>query len=70
MDVEKCKRDAEALYKAGEGKWGVETSEFRRILNLRSVPQLRCIIDQYSKVRVRLLVRVCVRVCADERMCT
>lgn len=50
VKVDKCKRDAEALYKAGEGQWGIETSEFRRILNLRSVPQLRCIFDQYSKV--------------------
>lgn len=54
VKVDKCKRDAEALYKAGEGQWGTETSEFRRILNLRSVPQLRCIFDQYSKVRLLL----------------
>jgi len=61
VKVDKCKRDAEALYKAGEGQWGVETSEFRRILNLRSVPQLRCIFEQYSKISKRNIEESCKR---------
>eukprot|EP00035_Acanthoeca_spectabilis_P022669 m.445098 g.445098 ORF g.445098 m.445098 type:complete len:445 (-) comp19185_c0_seq1:2224-3558(-) len=61
VKVDKCKRDAEALYKAGEGQWGTETSEFRRILNLRSVPQLRCIFDQYSKISTHTIEESCKR---------
>ena len=48
--LEKVQKDAKALWDAGEGVWGTETSEFRRIMNLRSIPQLRAIFREYNDV--------------------
>eukprot|EP00041_Stephanoeca_diplocostata_P017061 m.339396 g.339396 ORF g.339396 m.339396 type:complete len:181 (+) comp20583_c1_seq3:1487-2029(+) len=48
-------------YDAGEGKWGTETSVFRRILCVRSVPQLRCIFQEYDKICKYTIEQSCKR---------
>lgn len=59
VDMEKMRRDAKALYDAGEGKWGTETSEFRRLLCVRSIPELRYIFQEYNKICKRTLEQSC-----------
>lgn len=50
VDMEKAKREAEELYKAGEKRWGTEESTFNRILCVRSRPQLLATFKEYRKV--------------------
>jgi len=50
VDIIKCRKDAQALLDGGEKAWGTEKSEFRKILCARSIPQLNCIFQEYSKI--------------------
>lgn len=50
VDMEKAKREAQELYRAGEQKWGTDESKFNQILAVRSFPQLRATFDEYVKV--------------------
>ncbi|XP_042859604.1 annexin B9-like isoform X6 [Penaeus japonicus] len=42
---------AQQLYKAGEGKMGTDEAEFNRILSAYSYPLLRCVFDEYKKIK-------------------
>lgn len=50
MDMAKAQREAQALYQAGEKKWGTDESKFNQIIAVRSFPQLRATFDEYVKV--------------------
>lgn len=50
MDPAKARADAEALFKAGEGKWGTDESEFNRIFTHSSYGQLKSIFKEYKEV--------------------
>lgn len=42
---------AQQLYKAGEGKLGTDEAEFNRILSSYSYPLLRCVFEEYKKIK-------------------
>ena len=44
------RKDAQVLLDGGEKSWGTEKSQFRKILCVRSIPQLNCIFQEYSKI--------------------
>lgn len=50
VDVEKAKKEAEELFKAGEKKLGTDESKFNHILAVRNFNQLNCMYGQYAKV--------------------
>jgi len=50
VDVEAAKRDAQALYAAGEGKMGTDEKTFINILTTRSYPHLHAIGQQYAVI--------------------
>ena len=46
-----CQADAQALYKAGEGRWGTDEATFIRIFANRSAAELSCINQCYIQMR-------------------
>jgi len=50
VDQNLAKQDAQALYKAGEGKLGTDESTFLRIMAIRNIYQLRATFDEYQVV--------------------
>ncbi|XP_064617670.1 annexin A7-like [Liolophura sinensis] len=52
-DVEKAKRDANNLFKAGEDRWGTDEAMFTRIFATRDYYQLRETWKQYTKLTQR-----------------
>lgn len=50
VDRERARADAQALYKAGEARWGTDESMFNQVLASRSFSHLRAVFQEYSKV--------------------
>nr|XP_006814024.1 PREDICTED: annexin A7-like isoform X1 [Saccoglossus kowalevskii]XP_006814025.1 PREDICTED: annexin A7-like isoform X2 [Saccoglossus kowalevskii] len=50
IDPQQAKDDAQALYNAGEKKWGTDESKFNEVMASRSYPQLRATFDEYGKI--------------------
>lgn len=50
VDENLAKSDAQALYQAGEGKWGTDENKFINIICLRSEVQLRSTFEEYRKL--------------------
>ncbi|XP_037536088.1 annexin A3a [Nematolebias whitei] len=55
VDKEKAKQDAEALYAAGEKKWGTDESKFIEVLCRRSIAQLRQTLVEYKNLSGKTL---------------
>ena len=52
-----CQADAQALYKAGEGRWGTDEATFIRIFANRSPAEMAMINDFYTKLRGKGLLK-------------
>ena len=50
-DINQCQADAQALYRAGEGRWGTDEATFIRIFANRSAAELACINQCYMKIK-------------------
>ena len=50
-DIIQCQADAQALFKAGEGRWGTDEATFIRIFANRSAAELACINQCYMKIK-------------------
>ena len=50
-DPAMCQAEAQALYNAGEGRWGTDESTFIRIFANRSAAEMVMINDCYSRIR-------------------
>lgn len=48
----------QALYNAGEKRWGTDESSFNQILCSQSFDQLRLVFDQYRKISNRTMEQV------------
>ena len=57
-DPQVCESDAQALYKAAEGRWGKDKSTFIRIFTQRSAAEMNLINDCYQKLRGKTLYQV------------
>lgn len=55
VDTAKAKADAQALYAAGEKKWGTDEAKFIDILCHRSIPQLRQTLIEYKNISKKTL---------------
>lgn len=58
VDEELAKKEAKALYEAGEGKWGTDEGTFNRIFATRSFPQLRATFLAYKKLTGQDMAKV------------
>jgi annexin A7/11 len=56
-DPNMCQADAQALYSAGEGRWGTDESTFIRIFANRSPAEMAMINDCYTRLRGRGLLK-------------
>ena len=56
-DVNVCQADAQALYNAGEGRWGTDEATFIRIFANRSAAEMACINQCYIKLRGKGLLK-------------
>lgn len=50
VDRQRARADAQALYRAGEARWGTDESMFNQILAAKSFTHLRAVFEEYSKV--------------------
>lgn len=50
-DLDKAKREAQQLNKAGEDRWGTDEETFNRIFSTRDYYTMRAIYNEYVKVR-------------------
>ena len=50
-DINQCQADAQALFKAGEGRWGTDEATFIRIFANRSAAEIACINQYYMKIK-------------------
>ena len=50
-----CQNDAQALYAAGEGRWGTDESTFIRIFSQRSAAEIALISRNYQQLRGKSL---------------
>ena len=57
-NVAKAASDAEALYRAGEAKWGTDESEFLRLLCAESLAHLRAVFDAYAQAHHKSIEQV------------
>ena len=57
-DVARAVTDAEALYRAGEAKWGTDESEFLRLLCAESPAHLLAVFDAYFKAHKKSMEQV------------
>jgi len=58
VDMVEAKREAQELYKAGEGKWGTDEKVFNRIFATRSPMQLKLTFLLYRKLAGKLIFEV------------
>ena len=56
-DVNVCQADAQALYNAGEGRWGTDEATFIRIFANRSAAEMACINQCYLRLRGKGLLK-------------
>ena len=56
-DPAMCQNDAQALYRAGEGRWGTDESTFIRIFANRSPAEMAMINDCYTRIKGRGLLK-------------
>ena len=56
-DPNMCQADAQALYQAGEGRWGTDEPTFIKIFAKRSAAELAMINDCYLKLRGKGLLK-------------
>ena len=50
-DLKQCQADAQALYKAGEGRWGTDEATFIRIFANRSAAEITAINQCYMQIK-------------------
>ncbi|GFR60537.1 annexin [Elysia marginata] len=53
LDQNKARADAQALYNAGERRWGTDENQFNMILASQSYEQCRAVFQEYSRVSQR-----------------
>ena len=56
-DPNMCQADAQALYNAGEGRWGTDEPTFIKIFSKRSAAEIAMINDCYMKLRGKGLLK-------------